>query len=531
MQAPNVGSPRPHKIFDVRDLGAAGDGVQDDHVAIQSALDAAWTASQAGLAVTVRLPAPGVYLVGGPLTLNASNVLFEVQRTAVLRAAFGSDLEFIQTWPRHTVCYDPILTVGPALGSPLRPSNVTLAGGGVIDGRGWMWWPFGYHVWEFCCAPPSESRCPPYMATIEYVDGLVVANLTFLDPPMITINGPAGCTDAELYGLNITASWLPPEDFYSPQRSPHFERWRKKAPVSGGNASRTGRNGTCALRFDPPLCEPLNTDGIDPGLGSRNIHIHDIFIENGDDSIVVKPGWGADRPNDCTRDVLVENVRIVRGMGVNIGGMNSGCVQNVTFRNITLDPASLEGLQIKTMAGTDPNSFVRDVLYDGVVFRGSLNATNFPCVDIMSGYIEQRQTFEGPYFPKISNVTFKNVDALPCPPARVNCSSVQPCIGIFFKNFTGNGVSCRNADCFLESAPAPSAPSLRLFTDGVSCRNADCALASAPAPSGLPLMLLIGLFFLGSMLRRRLPTPYGSWRRCADTDEPAAGRGETTQTV
>ena len=56
------------------------------------------------------------------------------------------------------------------------------------------------------------------------------------------------------------------------------------------------------------------------------MHIHDVFIENGDDSVVMKPGWGLQRPAGCTRDILVENVTIFRGMGANIGGLGSGCV-------------------------------------------------------------------------------------------------------------------------------------------------------------------------------------------------------------
>jgi len=178
---------------------------------------------------------------------------------------------------------------------------------------------------------------------------------------MITFDGPAACTDVEMGWLNISAPWQTPEDFYA--RSPAFARWRQSAPLSGGNASRVGRNGTCGgsvapnkagtygggvrfpTLFNVPvgLCEPPNTDGIDPGLGSHGVWIHDIEvhaarpcaapppppppqllpslltrpiarsqIENGDDSIVIKPGWGKNRTDghDCTRDVLVERVNM-----------------------------------------------------------------------------------------------------------------------------------------------------------------------------------------------------------------------------
>ena len=124
------------------------------------------------------------------------------------------------------------------------------------------------------------------------------------------------------------------------------------------------------------ICSPI-------GCGSFDVHIHDIHIENGDDSIVMKPGWPTPAqlpPDGCTRDVLVERVVIYRGMGApsvlngakyrhcicmayltgrsarsgaNIGGMGSGCVDNVTFRDILLDHPSLAGVQIKTENGKD----------------------------------------------------------------------------------------------------------------------------------------------------------------------------------
>ena len=46
------------------------------------------------------------------------------------------------------------------------------------------------------------------------------------------------------------------------------------------------------------------------------------------------------------------------GMGANVDGLGSGCVDNVTFRNITLDHPSLAGIEIKTEHGDDNNSFV-----------------------------------------------------------------------------------------------------------------------------------------------------------------------------
>lgn len=92
------------------------------------------------------------------------------------------------------------------------------------------------------------------------------------------------------------------------------------------------------------LMEPHNTDGIDPGGGSSEIHIHDVTIHNGDDSVAVKP-HGED--SGCTRNILVENCRFENGHGCSIGSVGEGCVENVLFRNITMINQE-NGCRVKT---------------------------------------------------------------------------------------------------------------------------------------------------------------------------------------
>lgn len=282
-------------LLDVRQLGAKGDGRHDDHAIIASAFAAAARAA----AATVVLPAPGVYIVERPLVWNASNSLLSIEKGAVLRWRWDKELRFAEQWGN----YETMFVVAPGRGKPMLV-NVTMGGGGMIDGAGYMWWPFAYHV------RPQVGR--PYLFGVSSIRGWTISNLTVLNPPAITFNGPCGCQDVEMAHLNITAAWLTPEEFYSPDHSPIFGQWRRKAPVSAKGV--VGFNGTCAherggsrIWQDQPelnLCEPANTDGIDPGCGSRNVWIHDVFIENGDDSIVMKPGWGHPRPAGCTRDVV-----------------------------------------------------------------------------------------------------------------------------------------------------------------------------------------------------------------------------------
>ena len=128
-------------------------------------------------------------------------------------------------------------------------------------------------------------------------------------------------TRSEIFGLNITSTWYVFESY----RCGIF--WQSAAKFSS-------RHLAAQIRYTDPqsgdLKEPHNTDGIDPGSGSSLVHVHDVFIHNGDDSIAVKPS------STCTRDILVEDSHFEFGHGCSIGSVGKGCVENVLFRNITM---------------------------------------------------------------------------------------------------------------------------------------------------------------------------------------------------
>lgn len=122
-----------------------------------------------------------------------------------------------------------------------------------------------------------------------------------------------------------------------------------------------------------------------------------------------------------------------RGMGINIGGMGDGCVDNVTFRDVLLDHPSLMGAEIKTENGNDDRSYVANVLYQNITFRDALNATNFPCIEITAAYTGDGHGYAGKYLPKVSNVTYRDVDARGCSqPITLTCNASQPCENVAF---------------------------------------------------------------------------------------------------
>lgn len=81
---------------------------------------------------------------------------------------------------------------------------------------------------------------------------------------------------------------------------------------------------------------PLNTDGIDPS--GKNVLIENVYIENYDDAVAVKPSKGNNMYSNCSENIMVRNSVVKFGVGMTIGSVppntNFNCVRNVTFDNI-----------------------------------------------------------------------------------------------------------------------------------------------------------------------------------------------------
>ena len=122
------------------------------------------------------------------------------------------------------------------------------------------------------------------------------------------------------------------------------------------------------------VCVCLRACVLDPGGGSTGIHIHNVWIHNGDDSVAVKPsGLG-----DCTREILVESSHFEFGHGCSIGSVGSGCVENVLFRNITM--ANQEnGCRVKTYS--EQAGHVRNITWADITVKDTGS-----CVTVNANY-------------------------------------------------------------------------------------------------------------------------------------------------
>ena len=152
--------------YDVRTFGASGDGRTADTLAIARALDAARLAGGG----EVLFPAPGTYLTGAMVL--PSDLIFTVESGAtVLGRPHEGDYPLLP--PMWSIC-GRIVTSGP-FASPLvggrQVHNVTVRGGGVINGGGWK--PF-----------------KPRLVQFQRSQGVHIDNVTLRDSGMWTVVSP-----------------------------------------------------------------------------------------------------------------------------------------------------------------------------------------------------------------------------------------------------------------------------------------------------------------------------------------------------
>jgi polygalacturonase len=112
------------KTCDVTKFGAKGDGVTKDTAAIQKAIDHC----KGG---TVKLD--GGTFLSGPIVLRSGTTLDIEKGATLLGSPDRAD------YPKFTFARKE--TVQPLV-STLNAENVTITGGGTIDGNGHIWWEY-----------------------------------------------------------------------------------------------------------------------------------------------------------------------------------------------------------------------------------------------------------------------------------------------------------------------------------------------------------------------------------------------------
>jgi polygalacturonase len=200
-----------------------------------------------------------------------------------------------------------------------KASNVSVTGGGRLEGNGAVWWKLHH-----------EKKLPagrPRLLETMWARDIVIEHVQLYNSPFWTTH--LWASD------NIEVGHV---DIYAPSDSP-------------------------------------NTDGVDPD-SSSNVHIHHLKCHNGDDGIAVKSGMNAagikfGRP---TTNVLVEDSSFTFSHGLSIGSEVSGGVSNITFRNIVVELVSAAGY-IKTAPAR--GGYVRDISFEGIEVKGAQDVVRF----------------------------------------------------------------------------------------------------------------------------------------------------------
>jgi len=258
----------------------------------------------------------------------------------------------------------------------------SISGPGTIDGQGAQWW-----------LNPNAQR--PDLITIKGSNNFLIDGPTFQNSPMFHIV-PSNCNNMEIKGISILA---------------------------------------------PPSPTSHNTDGIDPSY-VNGLHIHDSYINNGDDNVAIKEG---------TQNVLVENCVFGYGHGASIGSVIGGTNQNITFRNISFTNTSA-GVRIKTQPGCTGS--VKGIVFENLVMK---NVDDLIVIDMFYS----PGCGSGHTGIDIDGVIIKDISGSGTHVGYFNCSNYMPCTNIQLININisgkdSNKFTCSNAYGTASNVTPPS---------------------------------------------------------------------------
>ena len=272
-------------IYDILTFGAKGDGVTDDAVAIQKAIDRC-SAEGGGV---VLLPRNHVFL-SGPVELK-SNVELHLEATATLKAnpnesiyqlsAFGENRGegMLWLWAKDA-------------------ENISITGKGTIHGNGIAF--MGAELEDSYELKPLADQTfdpRPHVLTLTNVQNLTIRDVTIREGAYWTVH-LIGCNEAVIDGINLLNN----------------------------------------LKI-------RNGDGIDLDH-SKNVRIANCHITSGDDCICLKNRREFEQYGSC-HDIVVTNcVMSSRSCAIKIGSENMDSIYNVMFDNCIIT-GSNRGLGIQ----------------------------------------------------------------------------------------------------------------------------------------------------------------------------------------
>ncbi len=335
------------RMCDPHSYGARVDGVSKDTAAIQSAIDACEREGGG----TVRLTA-GTWL-SAPILLK-SNIALQIERGATL---LGS--------PDHQD-YRPKIEFGaPGLQSLVNAtgaSNVSITGGGVIDGAGESWWAMARTVKGAGVMGSDHPR--PRLVVFDHCRHVLVEGVILQNSPMWQLV-PYYSDDVTIRNIKVLA---PP---------------------------------------DSP-----NTDAIDP-FSSSSVRIDHVLADVGDDDVAIKSGKAnSPGPDDPSRDITMTDCTFLHGHGLSVGSEIAGGARNIRAERIRFDGTD-NGIRIK--ANRDRGHDVGPLFFRDIRMKNVRNALivseYYPKILAPDPDVAQPVTRLTPYFHDIilENVTATDI--------------------------------------------------------------------------------------------------------------------------
>jgi polygalacturonase len=284
------------KTCKVQDYGAKGDGKTLDTVAIQKAIDACSGTSTPG----VVMISGAIKFISAPLVLK-SHVELNIATGTTLEGSTNHD-DYPEMEQFHDKGRQSLLSATGA-------EDITIRGGGIIDGRGESWWPN---------RQPGYTR--PRLIVFDHCKHVLMENITVQNSPMWQI--------VPYYSEDLT-----------------FRNMKVLAPLPDGH----------------------NTDGIDP-FSSKHVVIDHVTIDTGDDNVAIKSGQpGSPGPDAPSADITITDCTFLKGHGLSVGSEVAGGVQHLRVERVTFQDTTA-GIRIKS--GRDRGADISDFIYKDITMHG-----------------------------------------------------------------------------------------------------------------------------------------------------------------